>query len=433
MGLRGCCTGSYMLGETLEDLLDDPLGRTAPSSGTSSSSEVRSVSEVRPGLAGVFDMFGKVDKLLDATMDTSALGNIKNGRPVQTMMAQGVTAEDLLRSDKGTGKLVEWLFPYTVRELRMLGFTWDSIVDAGLTVKVVAHKRGLGWPEQDVRSVWGVTWEHIYGKLCQRESVRLAEMQLTPEQWCVFGHKPSTAAAATQSSTQPSTATAQDRDTKEEADGDDDGGTFVEFLEQVKFAAADLPLFGFKFEQWAQLGMRRPIQQFNFSTEETRTFVDSCYSLDQDSALAEYKHFFPLDKDVEQIYNRSVEQSVATARDIPEWGHPGDITATADGSVRNGFMGARPVARPVRGAAAARGGAFRAHHQHAGGNGLNPRRVGAVLPAARPLFQRASPRGVGSTRQQQQQRSEVRTQPARRGGASIGINRQKGRVTLRLP
>ena len=295
MGLRGCCTGSYVLGETLEDLLDDPLGRNT-AVGTNNN-EVRSVSEVRPGLAGVFDMFGKVDKLLDATMDTSALGNVKNGRPVQTMMSQGIAAEDLLRADKGTGRLIEWLFAYTARELKMLGFTWDTIVDAGLTVKVVAHKRSLGWPDQDVRSVWGVKWEHIYGKLCQREPVRLAEMQLTPEQWRVFGHGDASGG--------------QDGDASD-ATVRGDGMTFVAFLEQVGFAAGDLPVFGFKFEEWAQLGMRRPIQQFNFSTEETRTFVDSCYSLDQESALAEYKHFFPEDRDVEQIYNRpTVEQSDA--------------------------------------------------------------------------------------------------------------------------
>lgn len=431
MGLRGCCTGSYVLGETLEDLLDDPLGRNTASAATAvtatNNSEVRSVSEVRPGLAGVFDMFGKVDKLLDATMDTSALGNVKNGRPVQTMMSQGITAEDLLRADKGTGRLIEWLFAYTARELKMLGFTWDTIVDAGLTVKVVAHKRSLGWPDQDVRSVWSVTWEHIYGKLCQREPVRLAEMQLTPDQWRVFGHG---------------------------AVGDANGSdmTFVAFLEQVGFAASDLPLFGFKFEQWAQLGMRRPIQQFNFSTEETRTFVDSCYSLDQESALAEYKHFFPEDRDVEQIYNRpAVDQSDSSA--ATGWqptihsarhstvGAQRTIGGIVEhGDARDGFVGARPVARSVRGTAAARGGALRTHHQHAGHGVVSPRRVGAVLPAARPLFQRGPPRSVGGghhqpgVRQQQQQRGEVRAQPARRGGgASIGINRQKGRVTLRLP
>ena len=427
MGLRGCCTGSSVLGETLEDVLDDPLGRNTASTVTAvtatNNSEVRSVSEVRPGLAGVFDMFGKVDKLLDATMDTSALGNVKNGRPVQTMMSQGITAEDLLRADKGTGRLIEWLFAYTARELKMLGFTWDTIVDAGLTVKVVAHKRSLGWPDQDVRSVWGVTWEHIYGKLCQREPVRLAEMQLTPDQWRVFGHGDASVGG------DASNATVRD-----------DGMTFVAFLEQVGFAAGDLPVFGFKFEQWAQLGMRRPIQQFNFSTEETRTFVDSCYSLDQESALAEYKHFFPEDRDVEQIYNRpTIEQPESAG--VTGWQptihgarHSTAIGGTVGhGDARDGFVGARPVARPVRGTTAARGGALRAHHQHAGHGGLSPRRVGAVLPAARPLFQRGPPRSVGSgSGVRQQQRGEFRAQPARRSGASIGINRQKGRVTLRL-
>jgi hypothetical protein len=122
-----------------------------------------------------------VGQKLDGSLDTSLRSFLRQDLPVATLQRKGCSPDALLK-ELGT-RLMDTLIDethYSAEQLRTLGFTWKSYLEAGLSPKHIAKARERF--QGSLFSVIIATPQNL-SDLCSGDINRMIALKLTAQEW----------------------------------------------------------------------------------------------------------------------------------------------------------------------------------------------------------------------------------------------------------